>query len=125
MSLSSRGNPLYPRFSIEEYQANPVAIKKVNDAALEYLEVLCGKIEKNEELLRKQDKKILEMQQIGIMDMAQPLFLLLASTLLAFGVNLATASPHDWLGWVLSFVGCAIQIIVIFISIWVKLRRGV
>ncbi len=104
MSLSSRGNPLYPRFSIEEYKANPEAIKKVNESALEYLETLRIKVEENVKLLKQKEEQVAKLQQISLIDLMQPLFLLLGSVMLGFGINIATQNPHDWFGSMSSVV---------------------
>ncbi len=122
MSLSRKKNPLYPRFSIDEYAQNPIAVKRVNDAALEYLEALRDRIEEDEELLRKKEKQIANFQKIDGINIMQSLFLVIGTILFGFGVNLATSSPHYWLGWLLSFAGCALQLVLVFISMLAKLR---
>lgn len=123
MYSSNPPNPIFPIFPLDEYQRNPEAVKRTNDAALGYFGELRRRIEKDEELLRKKEEKIARLNQIGLVDMAQPLFIILGSVIFAFGVNLATSSPGNLLGWVLSVAGCAIQLIFSVIGVIVKLRK--
>lgn len=123
MSLSKSRNPIYPRFSIEEYEQNSVAVKKVNDAALEYLETLQCFVEKQEQQLKNQKEELVKAQQIDRFTLTQPLYMIVGTIFFGLGVNFATTSPHNWIGWLLCFVGSAIQLVVIFIGIFAKLKR--
>src|SRR5689334_4635277 len=122
MSLSKNSNPVYPRFTLEDYEKNPAAVKKVNDAALEYLETLQVCVSNMELRLKEQEKQIVDAQRIDRITLMQPLYMVIATILLSFGVNYATSSPHDWIGWLLCFVGSAIQLVVIFLGVFAKLK---
>lgn len=122
MSLSKNVNPIFPRFSVEEYEHNPTSVKKVNDAALEYLEKLMELLEDKELYIKQQEKKIAASEQIDRMTLMQPFYMIIGTIFFGFGVNYATSSPHDLLGWFLCFLGSAIQLVVIFLGVFVKLQ---
>lgn len=125
--LPNRGAKLsIPRFSIEEYSENPNVVKKLNDAALKFLEELADELRDNEMYMHRKEIELVEMRQqlkkINIMSIFQSVLLIVATTLFGFGVNLATASPHYWPGWVLSCAGSGLQILIIFVGVLARLR---
>ncbi len=123
MAVNKPHNPIYPTFTLDDYEQHPQAVKKVNDAALQYLEVVQTVIEQKDFLLKQRDAEIAQLRSLDLFTLIQPIALLLGATIFGFGVNIATSSPHNLLGWIFSFVGCAIQLIVISIGVIARLRR--
>lgn len=126
-----RSKPSYPRFSEEEYRQNATAIKKLNDAAYDYCEALQQEFEaleleksRLENLLQRKEAEIAllqqPLQQTSRISLLQSLLLIIATILFGFGVNLATSSPHEWVGWVLSITGTLLQVFTIIITVLPK-----
>jgi hypothetical protein len=123
MSLNKPHNPIYPRFIIEDYEQHPQAVKKVNDAALEYLETVQAIIEQKDILINQKDAEIAQLRSLDLFSLVQPIGLLIGATIFGFGVNIATSHPHELFGWLLSFAGCGIQLVIISIGVIARLRR--
>ncbi len=115
-------------FDVSSYRNNPHRIKDLYDDCVRAYAV----IKKTAKLLDDQNELIAsipvlkselaherEKNNLGIL--VQAVLVILGTTLLAFGVNLATSSPSNQAGWVMSIFGVLLQFAAIAVIFLLKL----
>jgi F0F1-type ATP synthase assembly protein I len=113
----------FRKFPLEEYLANPQAVKKINDATLDYAETL---YEMNEQL--RAEEKVLERQillldtenavlkervrQAGVISAYQIFLVFFGGVLISIGIGLVYSSQNqpNPLGWILLGTGILLSI---------------
>lgn len=115
--------PMMPiiRYKLDDYINNPSMVKLTNDAQLDYLEVLQKEYNLTDTKLSEQTNQNhslkAQVRKIGRRSLFQSSFIIIGGILFGIGVSVATASPHDWPGWVLSVSGSMLQIFSIVVGL--------
>lgn len=130
-SLRRPSFPRVPRFSHFEYEQNPNLIQRTYDAYFDHAEELEKYIKELEDKLEVSEKEVLKLKYeidngIGL-SIIQSILLIIGAVLSAFGVNLATSSPTQSAGWILSIGGYSIQLLIVLIFAFMRFvrhRRG-
>ena len=124
----------YPQLSEEDFIKNPALIKTLYENAVRYgeawqLHVDRIEVEKEElkEEITRLKHEIIHLQHEqdtnrGV-SLVQPILILLGGVLSAFGVNIATTSPQNQAGLIMSISGYSLQLFTIFVPLLLSLAK--
>jgi hypothetical protein len=126
MPPNRRNKPPLTRYSIEDFERYGPAIKRQIDAIFDYFDAQHQYTNELEEKLIATEAELSRLNQkmghINDMSIVQSVLILVGAGVFAFGVNLATTSPHDWPGWILGSAGFLLQLLAVLIPTFSRLR---
>src|SRR5713226_1757288 len=106
--------PNFPRCTLDQYKNDPGLVKALNDAQLDFLETMLKEKSVIEDKFRAATNENRNLKQQAHKEnrksIIQSCCLIVGGILFGIGVSVATSSPHDWPGWVLSVAGSMLQL---------------